>query len=168
MFKLILLIATISSFLSFSEIQKAKKRLDLGDETLLDERIWYTPQNVHDFFKHISGGETQGREGLDLYVWMHTVPDVIFPIAYGTLLAAGIVYFNGAGVYYWKLAVPILAVFFDLGENFTTAYLARSYPKISSSIAWLACGYTLMKWTMIAFSAILIVMGIINSIRYVY
>jgi hypothetical protein len=141
----------------FLEIQKQENELKLGSgNILLDKRFWYTPRDVESFLTYIN--ETKGREGLNLYVWIHIVPDVIFPIAYGTFLAALIIRFYGTEID-WKLVIPILAVMFDLGENFTTAYLAWSYPNISSLLAWLAYGCTLMKWIMIIFSVILIFVG---------
>lgn len=141
----------------FLEIQKGEKELNLGAENiLLDKRFWYTPTDVQSFLAYIN--EKKGREGLNLYVWIHIIPDVIFPIAYGTFLTALIIYFYGTEVD-WKLVIPIFAVMFDLAENFTTAYLANSYPNVSSFLAWLACGCTLMKWIMIVFSVILIFIG---------
>lgn len=141
----------------FLEIQKGEKELNLKAENiLLDKRFWYTPTDVKSFLAHIN--KIKGREGLNLYVWIHIVPDVIFPIAYGTFLAALIIGFYSTEVD-GKLVIPILAAMFDLGENFTTAYLAWSYPNISSPLTWLACGCTLTKWIMIIFSVILIFIG---------
>lgn len=134
-----------------------QEKLDLtGENSLLDSRFWYTPTDVQSFFTHIY--ENNGREGLNLYVLTQITLDVIFPIVYGTLFAALIVRFYGAEVN-WKLIIPILAVASDLGENFTTAYLAWSYPNVSSFLAWLAYGCTLTKWTMVGFSVILIFIG---------
>lgn len=148
-------VLVIAIAFSFSELIKAEKKLKLETETMLDKRVWYNPKDVSNFFQQID----KTPEGINIYIWMHKFPDVIFPLAYGTFFAASIFYLYDREID-WKLAIPLLATIFDLGENFTTIRLANSYPKISASLAWLACGCTSIKWTMFVLSLVFILFGL--------
>lgn len=148
------ILGTVIAF-SFSALIKAEEKLKLETETMLDKRIWYSPKDVHDFFQQID----KTPEGINIYIWMHTFPDVIFPLAYGTFFGTLIFYLYDATID-WKLAIPVLATVFDLGENFTTVSMAKSYPEISTFLSWLACGCTSIKWTMFALSIIFILIGL--------
>ena len=133
-------------------------KLMLGAENaLLDSRFWYIPTDVQSFFAYIN--RNIGREGLNLYALTQITLDIIFAIAYGTLFAALIVRLYGAEIDWRLVIIPILAATADLSENVTTAYLAWSYSNASSPLAWLACGFTLMKWIMFFLSLFLIAIG---------
>lgn len=166
-------IATLSGFISLSIVlglcvktfSWRTKQLMFGTENkLLDSRFWYTPTDVQNFFAYIDSNI--GKAGLNLYALTQVTLDVVFPIAYGTLLAALITLLYSAEAAQRLIIIPILAALADLGENFILAYLASNHSITVSSIAWVASVFTLLKWVMVCCSGLLILGGIIWKLKF--
>lgn len=131
----------------------------LGYENqILDSRFWYTPAEAQSFLMSL------GSEGRNLYALTQITLDVIFPITYGALFAALIVHLYSALLAQRLLILPLGAAMADLGENFTTAYLAWSFTGSQSSLVWLALVFTLIKFALFITSLVLILIGGVRGV----
>ncbi len=130
----------------------AGRREFLGPQNqLLDGRRWYTPAQVSQLFTDL---------GDQRYVYAATevTLDLIYPLTYGMLFGILIVQLWGPRRDYLLFA-PILAVLFDLLENFTIAYLAITYSGSVSNLAWFAAVSTLLKSFFFLLTLLLILNG---------
>lgn len=140
---------------------RTKRLMFSAENKLLDSRFWYTPNDVQSFFAYIDSNVS--RSGLNLYAITQITLDIIFPIAYGTLLATLIVVLYRDHLSQKLILIPALAAAADIGENITTAILAWSYSGSSSPLAWIALVFTLTKWVMIFSSLLVVVREIVLS-----
>ena len=117
----------------------------------------YTRQDAHDLFHNI------GPNGREVYAITELTLDVIFPLTYGLLMVFLVVRNYPAKVGRWLIGVPMLAVLFDLLENFTIAHLAWNYqPSELAPLAEVASFFTITKWVLVAIVFAVLVIGIIG------
>ena len=120
----------------------------------LDGRMWYTPEAASKFFQDI------GKDGRQLYAATQLSLDVLFPLAYSSLMAVLLInLYAPAGGRTWTVLVPLLAALFDLAENVTVAGLALSYEGKEQPLARLAAVFTLTKTCLLFLSLGLIAVG---------
>jgi hypothetical protein len=106
----------------------------------------YSPPELEQYAEALSAG---GRER---YVETQKAYDLVFPLVYGSLFAAGLA--AGWGRLgrtrprvRWLVAVPLAAMLADYGENLTVIRLFTDYPAHwSAGLARLAEAFTLTKW----------------------
>lgn len=111
----------------------------------------YTPEFVADFLIAI------GPEGRLLYGVTQLTLDLLYPVAYGTLIGVCLIRFYS--LKQSMLLLPGIAVAADLIENGLTAYLALSDSLTASPLASIASVATRVKWFCIATSAVAICLG---------
>ena len=101
---------------------------------------------------------SQGR----LYYLRYQFRDYLYPLFYGPLLM-GILYrlIKPKGFNVWMF-IPLVAVFFDLAENYFLRICFYDYPNLIDNKVMLASASTSLKWLFILFSFVLIVIAYIH------
>ena len=121
-----------------------------------DAKQSYSPDDLYAFLEGI------GDSGRSLYAWTQITLDVIYPVVYCLLFAVLLVV-----LYRWEklrclVLMPLLTGFFDLLENFTTAYLAATFSSgRNATLAGLAPIFSTGKWWGITLCLVLILIGAI-------
>jgi hypothetical protein len=109
--------------------------------------------------------ESYGQAGRDYYILSRFRFDIAWPLAYGSF------FFSAIAVSFRQkkgllLLLPILSVVFDLLENLFVSVVFAAYPVELDLLAWFAAGSTLLKWTLLMGSVLLLLYGIVERIRY--
>ena len=112
----------------------------LGGLDLLDSRGWYTPEEAAALFDALDRHDESARA---IYAATGLTIDMVFPVAYGLLLAILLSRFFRGTVPLYLLPLAMAAA--DALENVTVAALALSYAGLPSPLAWLAAAFTLVK-----------------------
>jgi len=132
----------------------------LGGLELLDTRQWYTPEQAAALFGALDRLDPRARA---VYAWTEVSIDLIFPAAYGMLLAVALLRFfaNGRPLY----VLPFAGAVADVGENISIALLAATYAGAPSSWARVAAVFTLLK-SVLVLAALAAVVG--GAIRWLW
>ena len=111
-----------------------------------DTTFFYQPKKL------ISAAESYGLEGRQAYIKNRWTFDLVFPLVYVSFLATGISWYLREHITkpikYLNL-LPLLGGIFDYLENTATTVVMAIYPKISYLAAYLASGFTLIKWLLV-------------------
>lgn len=124
-----------------------------------DTSFTYSPQQLYAI------AESYGPAGRDYYILSRLRFDIVWPLAYGSFFVSAIAvsFRQKKGL---LLLLPILSVVFDLFENLFVSLVFAAYPVELDLFAWLAAGSTLLKWTLLMGSVLLLLYGIVERIRY--
>lgn len=125
-----------------------------------DTSFFYSPSKLYRM------AEVYGALGRQEYVQARFTFDLIFPILYTFFLVTSISWVFGKGFpteSRWQLAnlIPLAGMLFDYFENIATSIIMLRYPAGSGLIASLAPAFTLLKWSFIGLSFILLLSGIV-------
>jgi hypothetical protein len=106
--------------------------------------------------------ESYGQEGRRAYVVARFSFDLVFPLVFTTFLTTAVTWVYGhtfAASSLWRRAnlVPPLAGVFDYLENITASVVVARYPQRTIGLEWLAPAFTLLKWSFIGASFVLLV-----------
>ncbi len=112
----------------------------LGGLELLDTRQWYTSEQADALFGALDRLDPRARA---VYAWTEVSLDMVFPVAYGLLLALILLRIFEDGRPFYLL--PIAAAATDVFENISIALLASTYDAAPSSWARVAAVFTLLK-----------------------
>ena len=112
----------------------------LGGLELLDTRQWYTPEQAAALFGALDLLDPRARA---VYAWTEVSVDVVFPAAYGLLLALALLRLYGDGRPFYLL--PLAGAVADVFENISIALLAATYDGAPSSWTRVAAVFTLLK-----------------------
>lgn len=125
-----------------------------------DMQIGYTGEHLRDMLSYM------GPECRELYYFIATMLDSVYPVVYGLFFLFSIVllyYKRQENVRKGNLYLfPILAVVFDFAENISIARLLKlsgNYPDLLLNAASL---FSLLKWFFVIGSVVLMVLGLIN------
>ena len=112
----------------------------LGGLELLDTRPWYTPEQAAALFGALDRLDPRARA---VYAWTEVSLDMVFPVAYGLLLALVLLrlFEDGRPLY----LLPIAGAATDVFENISIALLASTYDGAPSSWTRVAAAFTLLK-----------------------
>ncbi|MGV9169866.1 MAG: hypothetical protein ACOC38_08010 [Promethearchaeia archaeon] len=126
-----------------------------GGLRILDMRPWYSFEDAVQLFTLL------GQDGRTLYT-QHQILDAIFPILFGTTLSQGIARMNSLrdeqDIRWRQLALlPYLETFFDYLENFLIGTQIISFPVLSPFVIISACVATIMKWSLLILSGVILV-----------
>ena len=129
----------------------------LGGLELLDTRQWYTPEQAAALFGALDRLDPRARA---VYAWTEVSVDLIFPAAYGLLLALALhrLFANGRPLY----VLPVAGAVADVGENISIALLAATYAGAPSSWTRVAAVFTLLKSVLLLAALIAAVGGAIR------
>lgn len=146
----LLVVANIACIAGFSwrersfDIQKSPDAYQRG----------YTSKQVHDFLQNI------GSNGRSLYVKTQLTLDVVYPVVYGLLFAMLLVVFFCWETTRCVVLLPVATVVFDLLENFSTVFLAKTFTEEHvSDFAKVASIFTQAKWGGVYLCGLLIGVG---------
>ena len=129
----------------------------LGGLELLDTRQWYTPKQVDALFGALDLLDPRARA---VYAWTEVSVDLIFPVAYGLLLALALLRLFGDARPFYLL--PIAGAVADVMENISIALLAATYDGAPSSWTRVAAVFTLLKSVLILSALVAVVYGTIR------
>ncbi len=129
----------------------------LGDLELLDTRQWYTPEQAAALFGALDRLDPRARV---VYAWTEVTVDLIFPAAYGLLLALALLRLFGDGRPFYLL--PLAGAVADVFENISIALLAATYDGAPSSWTRVAAAFTLLKSVLILAALAAVVGGAIR------
>ena len=137
--------------------------------TLLDGRLYYTPEEAAELLQLL------GQRGRHLYAITQITLDLVFPLAYGALLAMAIVRLYSRKWASYLILFPLVAVVADLLENGTAAFLAFTYNGQASPVAWAGSVFTGSKWVFLVLSfgtllvgALLLLRSVFSLVTYAY
>ncbi|MDG5760637.1 hypothetical protein QA600_14970 [Natronococcus sp. A-GB1] len=120
-----------------------------GDAPTPDGSFIYSASDLYDM------ANAYGEDGRRYYIRSRFTFDVVWPLAYGWFLWAGIAYFGQAAerpqVRYTVL-LPILAVLLDFMENTSASIVMALYPDRAPVLAHLVPVFTFAKWVVIGLS----------------
>lgn len=111
-----------------------------------DTTFFYQPRKL------ISAAESYGPDGRGAYIYNRWTFDLVFPLVYVGFLTTGISWFlRNKEIKSIQLVnlLPISAGIFDYLENSATTLVMAIYPKVSYLVAFLASGFTLIKWILV-------------------
>ncbi|MCT4637626.1 MAG: hypothetical protein N4A72_07945 [Bacteroidales bacterium] len=105
----------------------------------LDSRLSYSFVDVKSVF------DTMGEQGRDIYFYITSVIDMIYPVVYGVLfmLILGTVLLNRRSLLRF---MPFITVVFDYAENINTLTLLNRYPEITEAMVQRGSLFTMLKW----------------------
>ncbi len=129
----------------------------LGGLELLDSRGWYTPGEAASLFEELDRLDGGGRL---VYAATGLTIDMVFPVAYGLLLAILLFRLFRGGLPLYLLPLAMAAA--DMLENMTVAGLALSHAGAPTPAAWLAAVFTLVKTVLIAATAAALGVGTVR------
>lgn len=122
-----------------------------GDNPTPDGSFIYSASDLYEM------ANVYGEAGRRYYVRSRFTFDVVWPLAYGWFLWAGLAYFGQSiadSRSRYTVLLPILAVSLDFMENISASIVMVLYPDRAPVIAHLAPMFTTGKWVMIGVSFI--------------
>jgi hypothetical protein len=131
-----------------------------GGEQMIDLQPGYTPARV---FAMVAAF---GPEGRSLHMGATLTADLLYPLDYSFLFALVIIStyrqaFPSGRLLPTLALVPFITAGFDLLENAGIVTLLASYPTQPVWIAQAASLFTILKWTFVLLSLLLILIGFI-------
>ncbi len=145
-------VAVITIFLLFVLPDESNKAAEYTPEgKSFDTSLFYRADSVYGRIA------SYGDDGRAAYIYTRWTFDLIFPLAYGffclTAAAFGLVRLvRPESRFILLLLFPLLAVFFDLGENIFVTVLMVNYPREFLFIPAAASACTFMKWIFVTIS----------------
>ena len=134
----VVILAVLVALLCLAGFQWRDARL--GGLELLDTRQWYTPEQAAALFGALDRIDSRARA---VYAWTEVSIDMIFPVAYGLLLALLLLRVFEDGRRFYLL--PIAGAIADVFENISIALLASTYDGAPTSWTRVAAVFTLPK-----------------------
>ena len=156
----VVVLAVVAALFCLAAFQWRDARL--GGLELLDTRRWYTPEQAAALFVALDQLDPRARA---VYAWTEVTVDLIFPVAYGLLLALVLLRLFGNGRPFYLL--PIAGAVADVVENVSIALLAATYDGAPSSWTRVAAVFTLLKSVLLLAALAAVVGGAIRWLRAV-
>ncbi len=128
-----------------------------------DTSLFYSARELYEI------AEAYGEEGRRLYVRSRFTFDLVWPLVYALFLTTSISWTYGrafATDSRWQLAnlVPLLGAAFDFLENGSASLVMVRYPDPTPVLDVLAPIFTLLKWTCVGGSFVLLTLGLLAYI----
>jgi hypothetical protein len=139
--------------------QAARADQNASNAPTPDLSIYYSAQDLY------SWAEAYGPLGRQAYVRARLTFDVIWPLVYTFFLVTVTswlykhVVVSSSAWQYLNL-IPLLGMFFDFLENFSTSLVLLRYPQPTPLLASLAGSFTMVKWGLMSASSISLVVGV--------
>ena len=133
-----------------------------GGLELLDTRQWYTPEQAAALFGALDRLDPRARA---VYALTEVSVDLVFPVAYGLLLALALLRLFGDARPFYLL--PVAGAVADVFENISIALLAATYAGAPSSWTTAAAVFTLLKSVLILAALAAVIVGAIHGLRAV-
>ena len=138
--------------------ERARLQASSGGTDLIDMQFFYTPATVYAMIASYAPAVRAQYGRFEL------TADILYPIVYTLFFSLAISWLFQRGVSSdsrWQRLnlVPFGAWLFDLLENVSIVRMISSYPSELTATAWLATVFTMLKWSFVAASIALVVIG---------
>jgi hypothetical protein len=138
--------------------QSARSAVETGAEGSPDTSFFYSADDLYQF------AESYGPEGRAAYIRSRLSFDVIWPIVYTAFLATAISWLFSRTFpldSWWQRLnlVPVMGMLLDYLENLSTVIVMARYPDTTAIIDTLAPVFTLLKWTFVNGSFVVLLVG---------
>jgi len=156
-------LSTLLIFLLFSALvlpqQATKAEQETGSSDSPDMSFFYSPGDLYQI------AESYGEQGRQAYVRARFTFDLVWPLVYTLFLATAIGWVFGKAFALdsrWQRAnlVPLLGALFDYLENLSTSLVMLRYPDQTPVVDALAPVFTVLKWSFLGASFLLLFGGI--------
>ena len=148
------------SFILFVLPQESAKSEAFGLKESIDTSFYYTSQDLY------RTAESYGEDGRAFYIRQRFTFDLIWPIAYTQFILIASAYFykktkllKASNVLY----VSLIAAGFDYLENIMTSTVLYRFPSTTPIIAEMAGIMTLLKWSTLSLSFLILIFLMITS-----
>jgi hypothetical protein len=164
-------LAALVIFVAFSALvlpgQASRAEQDTGAAGSPDLSLTYSAQDLYRW------ADAYGEEGRSAYVRARFTFDLLWPLVYTFFLVTAISWLLArafpAGSR-WQCAnlVPLAAALFDYAENVSTSLVMLRFPAQTPILDVLAPIFTLVKWSLVGGSVVLLVAGVVAAGRQWY
>ena len=142
---------------------EAQMKATSGGVGPIDLQFFYTPEKVYSMVS------AYGESGRAFYRTFELTGDIIYPIIYTlffSLLLSWLFRRGFAGDSHWQRlnVLPFGALLFDLLENSCIVTMLSIYPATLAPLAWLATGFTMIKWSFAAVTLLLVLLGVVMAL----
>jgi len=160
-------LTALSIFLLFSALvlpkQSAQASAELGDIGSPDLSLLYSVDDLYQF------ADAYGDQGRAAYIRTRFSFDLVWPLVYTLFLSTALSWTMTKAPPTSLLRrinlVPLLGMLFDYLENLATSLVMARFPARTLIIDFLAPIFTLLKWGLISTSFVLLVLGLVQSVR---
>lgn len=101
-----------------------------------------------------------GNTTLPKYRFGLLVTDMIYPFVYGSLLGLLLLRIWKLK---WILALPVLVMLFDMGENLSILALVDTFPELSEANVQRASLFSSAKWVMVIVTFSVLIVGLVKG-----
>ena len=156
-------LAALLIFLLFSALvlpqQATNAEQETGSAASPDTSFVYSSNDLYGI------AESYGEQGRQAYVRARFTFDLIWPLVYMLFLTTAMSWIFGrafASDSRWQFAnlAPLLGALFDYLENLSTSLVMLRYPDQTAVVDLLAPTFTVLKWSFLGASFILLIGGI--------
>ena len=127
---------------------------------LMDLSFGFTPEKGYSII------ESYGEKGREVYFFVESFVDILYPIAYTIAFILLISFLFKKNGWNQKLGMlnilPILGMIFDMFENFGIIQMLRAFPEKVDSWATFASNSGLIKWGFAGITVLLALSGLIG------
>ena len=155
-------LAGLLIFFAFSALVLPAQSADAGEYSAgagsPDTAFFYTPTDLYSF------AEAYGERGRAAYIQARFTFDLLWPLVYTFFLATSISWVFGRVLpddHRWRAVnlAPVLGMLFDYLENMSASIVMARFPETTPIIEWLAPLFSLLKWSFISASFLLLLAG---------
>lgn len=129
-----------------------------------DLSLFYTPDDLYRM------AEAYGQSGRQAFIHTRLTFDVVWPLVYLFFLTTSISWLLKTSLppdsrLLLLNTVPLLAFLLDFLENFANILVMARYPDPTPVVEWLAPVFTLLKWTMVGASMVILLYALFLKLR---
>ena len=154
-------------FLLFSALvlpqQATEAEQETGSSDSPDTSFFYSSSDLYRI------AESYGEQGREAYIRARFTFDLVWPLVYMLFLTTSISWVFGrafAPASLWQRAnlTPLLGGLFDYLENLSTSLVMLRYPQQTAVVDVLATVFTVLKWSFLGASFVLLCGGIVTAV----
>lgn len=130
--------------------------------SVLDLSFGFSPAFAHETLSQM------GESGRQIYLWVESTIDIIYPILYGVFFSALMLFlFRKSGQSIstplkYLAFLPLLGMAFDWGENIGIILLIGGFPHFTESLALYTSNMGIVKWIFDVLSLGIIALGFLG------
>jgi hypothetical protein len=143
--------------------QAEQAAAESGDAGSPDSSLFYTPADLY------AMAEAYGEEGRAAYVRARFTFDLIWPLVYTLFLTTSLSWlyeraFPPSSPWQYANLAPVLGALLDYLENGAASLVMLRYPARTPVVDLLAPLFTLLKWTFVGGSFVLLALGLVVAL----
>jgi hypothetical protein len=160
-------LAALLIFLVFSALvlprQASRAEQETGDAPSPDMSFYYSAGDLYDM------AEAYGESGRAAYVRARFTFDLVWPLVYALFLTTAVSWIYDRALpagSAWRLVnlLPLVAALFDYLENIATSLVMLRFPEPTAVVDVLAPVFTMVKWSLLGISFVLLFGGCIVAV----